>query len=168
MFTFFPKQSCYLLGTLYPMYLSFKALQSQDHALLQRWLTFWFLQSPLTVLESSPVGCSWIPAYWTAKLCFLVYLLFPECKGALKMYGVLLPRLLSYEPKIDNAIESMRIQAVHTLTHLRQQGALEFRRRSAELMTRAHNFLVQLQPNSRKPPTPSPNVDSSSADLPVD
>jgi receptor expression-enhancing protein 5/6 len=102
----FAKPLTNLAGFLWPLYQSFKALQSEDKEDDTFWLTYWVVYGSFTLSESF---VSWllfkIPFYHIAKMIFLLLLYLPQTKGALYLFRYVLSPLLSkYEPKIDQQL----------------------------------------------------------------
>jgi len=92
---------CNLVGFVYPAYMSFKAIESEDKEDDTQWLTYWVVYSFFTVLETFvSFLLSWIPFYFAFKLAFLVYLFHPKWLGATKIYKLLGKKVINY---VDNA-----------------------------------------------------------------
>jgi len=93
-----------LVGFVYPIYASFKALKSpstDDDAL---WLTYWVVFGLFSLIESATdVLFFWIPFYNLVKMVFLVYLYAPQTRGANHIFNQFInPFLKRYEREIDN------------------------------------------------------------------
>ena len=97
-----------IIGTLYPAYQSFKALESPGVDDDKQWLTYWCVHSFAQVVEyfGEYALTGAIPFYYLLKLLFLVYLMHPQYRGALACYAnFVAPYLKSRETEIDNAIK---------------------------------------------------------------
>lgn len=67
-----------LIGFVYPAYMSFKAIESEDKNDDTMWLTYWVVYSFFTIIEGfADVLLFWIPFYYAAKLAFLFWLFLP-------------------------------------------------------------------------------------------
>ncbi|OLP77323.1 Receptor expression-enhancing protein 2, partial [Symbiodinium microadriaticum] len=74
---------CKVVGNLYPMYASFRALEDGDHQQVSSWLTYWVSFAALTLLEG--VWCrfmAWLPFYYVLRLALIVWLFLPVTGGA--------------------------------------------------------------------------------------
>jgi len=96
---------CNLVGFVYPMYASFKALKTGDKDDDTTWLTYWVVYGFFTVAESlTDFLALWIPFYYLIKISFLIWCMHPITQGSKKIYDFLIEPLLSkYEEHIDNA-----------------------------------------------------------------
>ena len=101
---------CNLVGFVYPMYASFKALKSHGKDDDTQWLTYWVVYGFFTTAESiTDILVSWIPFYYLLKIVFLVYLMAPQTEGALKIWKkVIEPMLTKHEKKIDQALDKVQ------------------------------------------------------------
>jgi len=69
---------CQLLGFIYPAYMSFKAIESQEEGDDKQWLTYWVVFCSFTLLDMS-LGflLTVIPFYSLIKLCIFIYMFHP-------------------------------------------------------------------------------------------
>ena len=98
-----------LIGSLYPAYRSFKALESPLIDDDKQWLTYWVVNSFFRFGEyfTDPVLPSAIPFYYSIKLVFLVWLMHPQTRGALTVYAQFVaPYLRTHEQEIDKALDT--------------------------------------------------------------
>jgi len=100
---------CNLVGFLYPVYASFKALKTRETEDDTQWLTYWVVYGCLQVLESF-LGfiIRRMPIYSIVKLLFLMWCFLPPTKGASFIFRVvILPILNKYEANIDADVEEV-------------------------------------------------------------
>jgi receptor expression-enhancing protein 5/6 len=95
----FGRLICDLLGIIYPGYLSFKAIESKTPDDDKQWLTYWVIFAAQKLLETiTDIFLFWIPMYYPIKLIFLIWLAYPDTKGATKIYdSIVRPLLLKHE-----------------------------------------------------------------------
>lgn len=71
-----------LFGFLYPLYQSYKALETPGPEDDEQWLTYWTIFSLLVSFEHIfEVFVSWIPFYWEIKIVFQIWLTFTANGG---------------------------------------------------------------------------------------
>ncbi|KAJ9120605.1 hypothetical protein QFC22_002534 [Naganishia vaughanmartiniae] len=77
-----------LVGWALPTYLSCRALESPSQGDDKQWLTYWIIFGLLNLVESAAlrVVLYYIPQYFTIKLAFLIWLLYPGANNAQKVY----------------------------------------------------------------------------------
>jgi receptor expression-enhancing protein 5/6 len=86
---------CDLIGVIYPAYMSFKAIESSGADDDKQWLTYWVVFAVVKVSETFfDVILFWLPFYFLGKLFFLIWLAFPETRGALMIYERVVKPLL--------------------------------------------------------------------------
>jgi len=95
-----------LVGFIYPIYASFKALKSTTKVDDTEWLIYWIVYGFFVLIEDfidavfdeETLGL----VYYFAKLVFLVWLYLPQTKGANQVFARLIfPFLSRYEGRID-------------------------------------------------------------------
>jgi len=80
-----------LIGFVYPVYGSIKAIESKDAAEDTQWLTYWLLFSVFKMLEQvADVLISNIPFYFVSKVLFLIWCYYPSTKGATVIYNAVI------------------------------------------------------------------------------
>ncbi len=97
----------FLIGFLYPAYMSFKAIEStRDSEDDKLWLTYWVVFSFLYVFDGIISSVlSIIPFVSLLKIPFIIWLFHPKTKGALLIYNKVVRDLLrKYEGQIDSGI----------------------------------------------------------------
>ena len=78
---------CNFIGTVYPAYLSFKAIETPETEDDKQWLTYWVVYSVYCVVDDfTDVLLFWVPFYYVLKLVVLVWLVWPRTRGALFIY----------------------------------------------------------------------------------
>merc|ERR1711998_78112 len=94
---------CNFVGSVYPAYASFKALENDNHSEDRLWLTYWVVYSSFCLIEGFlEYILFWVPFYYPIKLAFLFYLFLPHTKGAMQLYQKFLqPALRPYISVIE-------------------------------------------------------------------
>jgi len=104
---------CSAVGFFYPMYASFKALKSQDSDDDTEWLTYWVVHGAFIFVEDfcdflvpeMLEGAAFL--WYMLKICFLLWLMLPQTRGAEKVFKYVVNPLVSrYEPAIDKKLDS--------------------------------------------------------------
>lgn len=101
----------FLVGFLYPAYMSFKAIESkEDSDDDKQWLTYWVVFGFMHVFDwLIDVVISIIPFHTVLKTLFYIWLFHPKTKGALTLYNKFIKDLLSkYESKIDEQLDGLK------------------------------------------------------------
>jgi receptor expression-enhancing protein 5/6 len=100
---------CNAIGFLYPMYMSIKALETDDKDDDTQWLMYWVVFSFFSVIEFfTDILVGWIPAYWFLKCVFLLWCM-SGLNGAEKVYRmVILPWYKKNVSKLDRAVDDVR------------------------------------------------------------
>ncbi|CAG7562096.1 unnamed protein product [Fusarium equiseti] len=108
MFDLFPMLLSSVASFLFPIFASYKALNSHDPAQLTPWLMYWVVLSCCLLAESWVwFIISWIPFYGYFRLMFLLYLILPQTQGAKFLYEEYVhPYLEKNETQIDDFIAS--------------------------------------------------------------
>ncbi|GMH43346.1 hypothetical protein BSKO_11268 [Bryopsis sp. KO-2023] len=107
----FARGACNVVGTMYPVYKSFKAIESEEtNEDDTQWLTYWTIYGALGLVEGTTDKLlSWFPYYFHAKLAFLLWLQLPHFMGAKTLYkDYMKPTLTKYQPKLDYIIEFLQ------------------------------------------------------------
>ncbi|MCJ1306617.1 hypothetical protein MMC25_000260 [Agyrium rufum] len=106
-FDLIPNLIAAAISILLPTFLSYKALQTNDPAILTPWLIYWTVFSLLTLFESYLVSpfLGWFPFYATVRLFVLCFLALPQTQGATTIYfSYVEPFLREHENKIETFI----------------------------------------------------------------
>ncbi|KAJ4150366.1 hypothetical protein LMH87_011118 [Akanthomyces muscarius] len=114
---------CSIASVLFPIFASYKALNSSDPAQLTPWLMYWVVFSVCTLVESwVSFIVTWIPFYGYFRLLFLLYLILPQTQGARVLYEQYVhPFLQDNEAQIDEFIAGSHERLKSTgLSYLRQ------------------------------------------------
>jgi len=117
---------CTILATTYPVYASFKALETEDKNDDTQWLTYWIVFSVFALFESlADELVFWVPFYYELKLLILIALQIPQLQLASTLYTVYLrPILKRNEAKIDSAIgeaSEFTEKAIHNISQRASQ-----------------------------------------------
>jgi len=79
-----------MIGFLYPVYASIKAIESNEKSDDNLWLTYWLIFALFKFFESiADVFISSIPYYFVTKVGFLVWCFLPQTKGATIVYDMI-------------------------------------------------------------------------------
>ncbi|MCO5605220.1 hypothetical protein L7F22_059400 [Adiantum nelumboides] len=102
--------ACVVGGIGFPVYSSFKAIESKDKAEQEQWLCYWTAYGSFTSVETfSDKLLSWFPGYYHAKLLFLIWLQLPLSGGArCILMSYLSPFLHKYEGLLDRIVNGTR------------------------------------------------------------
>lgn len=98
---------CNLIGFVYPLYASFKALKSEGKGDDTQWLTYWVVFGAFIVIEDFTDAIFernvWSTVYFLLKIVFLLWCQLPQYKGANWVFNkVIYPVLKKYEKDIDS------------------------------------------------------------------
>ena len=98
-----------LIGMFYPMYMSFKALETKGGDDDKLWLTYWVIFAIYKVVDDwAGLLFFWVPFYYPIKLAFLIFLFAPQTKGAIKLYDtVIRPFVIKHQEKIEAGITKL-------------------------------------------------------------
>jgi len=103
--------SMLVFGTLYPTYLSYKALKDKDSKECARLMMYWIVFALFTSFEGFLdifVGL-WFPFYFESKIIFLFWLISPYGNGAKILYENFVHKKFEEKEKvIDDFISSMK------------------------------------------------------------
>lgn len=116
-----------LVGFIYPTYKSYKALKSEKKDDDTQWLTYWVVYSFFIVVESfTDILMSWIPMYYIAKICFLLFCMSSTFQGSSIIFHKFIEPFLDYSSKsLDEVEEDMR-DAVEDLQEQLTEKGTEF------------------------------------------
>ncbi|KAF2745135.1 hypothetical protein M011DRAFT_495860 [Sporormia fimetaria CBS 119925] len=91
---------------LFPIFASYKALQTSDPAILAPWLMYFVVLSLLTAVENTfDFILTWIPFYAWLRFLIHLYLILPGAQGASYLYSDHIePFLYHHEREIDDFI----------------------------------------------------------------
>ncbi|OMJ92534.1 hypothetical protein SteCoe_4666 [Stentor coeruleus] len=121
-----------LIGMFYPMFMSFKALETKGADDDKLWLTYWVVFALFKVIDDwSGVFFFWLPFYYPIKLAFLIYLFAPQTKGAITLYDkVIKDFMIKHQTKIEAGLS----QAGHAANLLQQAAKEEAMKKGMEYM----------------------------------
>ncbi|CAD6506340.1 BgTH12-07266 [Blumeria graminis f. sp. triticale] len=132
---------------LFPVFASYKALNTSDPETLTPWLMYWVVLACALFIESwTAFILAWVPFYSWIRLACLLYLILPQTQGAKFIYlAYVHPFLQKNELAIDEFISS---------THDRVKGTgIEYCKKAVELIKR--NIFGAPQKQSTPPSSPS-------------
>ncbi|TYJ40568.1 hypothetical protein E1A91_A04G149600v1 [Gossypium mustelinum] len=101
------RTACCTVGTVIPVYSTFKAIENKDQNEQQKWLLYWTVYGSFSVTEVfADKILSWFPLCYHAKFAFLVWLQLPSSNGAKHLYkSHLRPFLLRHQATFDKILE---------------------------------------------------------------
>jgi len=104
---------CNIVGFVYPLYGSFKAIKSPAKGDDTHWLTYWIVYGWFAFIESfTDILLKWIPFYYALKVLFLIWCFLPQTRGAETVYKRFLhPLFIKYERQLDAAMEEVEGEA---------------------------------------------------------
>ncbi|KAB5566279.1 TB2/DP1, HVA22 family-domain-containing protein [Coniochaeta sp. 2T2.1] len=128
MFDIFAKLLSSIASFLFPLFASYKALQTSDPAQLTPWLMYWVVLACALLVESwTDWFLVWIPFYAYLRLLFLLYLVLPQTQGARIIYQThIQPWLHENEQQIEDFIASAH--------HRLKQAGINYLKRAIELL----------------------------------
>lgn len=162
---------CKVVGNLYPMYASFRALEDGDHDEVSSWLAYWITFAAFTLLEGASAKLmSWLPFYYVMRLALIMWLFLPATRGAQALYRwAVAPVLRRYRPQVDAALARSAQQLCGSFSTEKLREALRSKTGEApncnieELMAQelakaaASRFVGQVSSRARTAsPRPSP------------
>jgi receptor expression-enhancing protein 5/6 len=103
-----------MIGFLYPLYATIRALETHTKEDDTEWLTYWVVFATFSCLENFvEFVLYWIPFYYPVKATFLLWCMLPQYKGASKVYEMVVkPVVLKHESVIDAALNNVDPKAV--------------------------------------------------------
>jgi len=130
-FTFLWQHGIQLLTVVatfpYPAYRSIKAVESARKDDDTQWLIYWIVFSVFHLAEYfSDILLYWFPFYYTAKLVFLGWCMWPSDtrNGSAMIYNLILrPLFISNEKKIDEAFDRVSAKAAEYHAEASSQAA---------------------------------------------
>lgn len=98
-----------LIGFVYPMYCTIKAIEYPEKENDVNWLVYWVVFGLFCVLDNFiHYVLYWIPIFYPIKVTFLLWCMLPKYKGARVVYdGAVKPMFLKHVSAIDAALSSM-------------------------------------------------------------
>ncbi|GAB2283114.1 HVA22-like protein k [Dionaea muscipula] len=114
------RTACCSVGTILPVYSTFKAIERKDQNEQQKWLIYWTAYGSFSLVEVfSDKLLTWFPYYYHFKFAFLVWLQLPTVEGANQLYkNHLRPFFLRYQDSSDQVLgyvyrEMMKLISAH-------------------------------------------------------
>ncbi|KJR86314.1 HVA22 domain membrane protein [Sporothrix schenckii 1099-18] len=151
MFDVLPKALASVASFLFPVYASYKALNTADPAQLTPWLMYWVVLACVLLVESwTDWILVWVPFYHYFRLFFLLYLVLPQTQGARVLYqSHVHPWIVEHETQIDELIGS-------AYARLRSAGMHYLKQAIAYLRTALGLPVAPEGPPSSSSPSSSP------------
>ncbi|CAK9142593.1 unnamed protein product [Ilex paraguariensis] len=100
------RTACCSVGTVLPVYSTFKAIESKNQNEQQRWLVYWAAYGSFSIAEVfTDKLIYWVPLYYHMKFAFLVWLQLPSTDGARQLYmSHLRPFFLRHQARLDHIV----------------------------------------------------------------
>lgn len=111
---------CNLVGFIYPVFASFKALKTDDnHQDERQWLTYWIVYAFFCLVEDiTDMLSEYIPLYHLCKLSFLVWCFLPQTCGATTIFEYCIKPLFN---KYEGSIDKVASEFVNTAKELKSE-----------------------------------------------
>lgn len=101
-----------IVGLVYPAFMSLKALNFQDKEhpekdKIKPWLIYWSIFG-IFIVADTYLGfvLSFLPMFYILKFAFVIYLTYPNARGAVQLYDYFIKDLfLEHHEKIDSFVE---------------------------------------------------------------
>jgi receptor expression-enhancing protein 5/6 len=106
-----------IVGIVYPVYWSLKALESEGKGDDTQWLTYWIVFALFSIIDQfSGFVLRFVPFYFFFKMAFLIWCFMPNTRGATVVYNTVLRKLFkTYEKDLDRLNEKVTIQFGQTV-----------------------------------------------------
>jgi receptor expression-enhancing protein 5/6 len=91
------------IGVVYPCFMSFFALETEQADDDKQWLTYWVVFGFMSLVDQfAGVFLTMIPFYYVLKIIILIWLFHPHTQGAITIYDhFIYPLWKEHEEKID-------------------------------------------------------------------
>lgn len=98
-----------LIGTVYPTFWTIKSIESKDGKAIH-WLIYWIIFSSFILLDFfSGFVVKIIPFYFIMKICFLIWLQWPESKGCDIIFSYVINNIFeSIEEELDEYVQEVK------------------------------------------------------------
>mmetsp|Transcript_39287 Transcript_39287/g.113617 ORF Transcript_39287/g.113617 Transcript_39287/m.113617 type:complete len:285 (-) Transcript_39287:360-1214(-) len=130
---------CTVVGSVYPMYASFRALEDGEHEEASQWLTYWITVVAVMLAEHVVYRLfCWVPFYHIMRLLFVLWLFLPFTRGAATTYSWLVgPLLRRHRPAVDVALNRCFEEMRSTLAGKRNEEMRRAFRSAADVVRSA-------------------------------
>jgi receptor expression-enhancing protein 5/6 len=100
---------CSIVGQLYPLWISFQALENDRAEVIRECLIYWVTYAALVLTESMLRPLIWfVPFYHTMRFVFVVWLFLPVTRGAQTVHTWLIaPTLRQAAPRVEATARSV-------------------------------------------------------------
>ena len=111
---------CLFFSTFYPVFASFRAIESDDKNDDTQWLTFWVTFGFFSIIESvTSFFESFIPFYFEIKLIVFLLLQLPQTRFALVMYNLFVkPYFENHRESFDEFLKHLPSRVFNLLSKL--------------------------------------------------
>ncbi|OBZ85569.1 Receptor expression-enhancing protein 4 [Choanephora cucurbitarum] len=119
-----------ILLQLYPAYICYKALKTNNQQEFRSLLTFWIVSITYLSFEYfSDIFLFWLPLYTEIKLILVLWLILPQTQGSSVFYANYLdPFLNTHETDIDNALLEIQAKLKETIALYGKQTLLQVKK----------------------------------------
>lgn len=149
-----------LVGTLFPTYLSLKAIESPEEDDDKLFLTYWVVYGLFSIIDLF-LGflVKAFPIYYTIKLAFLIWLFMPNTKGAIKIYALIIkPLFLKYESKLDKGVSKIIKQGQNVTEQIKKEAGEVLEENSSTIIKGATKLTRKIKSEEEKLMGETPNI----------
>ncbi|KAG0489079.1 hypothetical protein HPP92_007890 [Vanilla planifolia] len=120
------RTACCTVGTVLPIYSTFKSIERNDQEEREKWLVYWAAYGSFNLAEVlSDKLIFWVPFYYHLKFAFLLWLQLPANNGARHLYRrYLRPFLVKHQAKFDQVLDYTSHETAKFL--VTYQGEIQF------------------------------------------
>jgi hypothetical protein len=129
------------VASLYPAYMSYKAIRSKSLKEIVPWLIYWIVMALFTLTESiADIFIFWVPFYFEFKIAFITWLILPQTQGYILVYKYFVhPLLKKHERAIDDTLKDVHMKAMQTSKDLGIRGINLLQRYATESAAASEN-----------------------------
>ncbi|CAG9317282.1 unnamed protein product [Blepharisma stoltei] len=107
-----PTTTIILIGGSYPFYFSIKVLESNNINDGKECLKFWFIFGIFSLIDPIlDLLLSFLPLYFLLRVGLMVFLFWPQTRGAVILYDTMKPHMDKYQKKFEDFLEGIAKQS---------------------------------------------------------
>eukprot|EP00041_Stephanoeca_diplocostata_P016349 m.321583 g.321583 ORF g.321583 m.321583 type:complete len:201 (+) comp20337_c0_seq7:228-830(+) len=135
---------CNVVGSIYPGYMSYKAVTTKNVEEYMRWMKYWTVYSFFMVAEIFlDFFAALLPLYYEFKVVFILYLMLPQFKGSDTVFnGYLAPLLKEHEDTIEDNVGNLKARAMDKATGFGTEAMTATRRMAADSLLSVSSALA--------------------------